>query len=355
MSNCWRVVAIIAIGLGLAGVAYSDWVSRGELPFWQLYLLPVTLAGIVFEVLGGLIVGILASILFGFLSPMAEGLRIESLLGWQLGFFFWGGLVGYLKWQARSLREINERLRQQQELREAMTDFLIHDLRSPLTNIITGLETLLVTSENQLSSDCRELLDVAMVGAHRLLTMVNSLLDLRKLEEGKFPLYIQEFEPQGAVKEAVRQVRLWAKQSGITVQTDIAEPLPKLVGDRWVVVRILVNLLSNAVKYTPIGKTVTVRVLREDSWLHFSVTDEGPGIPKEYLDHIFDRFVQVEARKSGAAIGTGLGLTFCKLAVEAHGGRIWLESDMGKGTTAHFIVPLKVSQVVTPTPAKTKA
>ncbi len=221
-----------------------------------------------------------------------------------------------------------------------MTDFLVHDLRSPLTNVISGLETLLLTAEERLTMEDREILEMALIGAHRLLTMVNSILDLRKMEDGKFPLYLREFDPRDAVEEAVRQVQLWARQNGITLKTEVAKDTPLLSADRWVLIRILVNLLSNALRYTPSGKTVAMRVFPDDSWLHFSVTDEGPGIPKEYLDRLFDRFVQIKARKAGAAIGTGLGLTFCQLAIKAHGGRIWLESELGKGTTVHFLLPL---------------
>jgi len=252
----------------------------------------------------------------------------------------WGGVLGYFQWQARSFYEVSKRLQDQEHLRDALIEFLVHDLRSPLTNIISGLETLLVSTEDNLTPEDRELIEMALIGAHRLLTMVNSILDLRKLEEGKFPLYLKEFEPREAVGEAIRQVQLWARQSNINLQVEFEPNVPeKMIADRWVLIRILVNLLSNALKYTPSSGTIKVRVFMDDGWVHFSVADQGPGIPKEYLDRIFDRFVQVEARKAGAAVGTGLGLTFCKLAVEAHGGRIWIESEVGKGTTVHFVLP----------------
>jgi len=277
--------------------------------------------------------------LFSF-SPAAKTWGTEILLGWLLGFMGWGGVLGYFQWQARSFYEVSKRLQDQEHLRDALIEFLVHDLRSPLTNIISGLETLLVSTEDNLTPEDRELIEMALIGAHRLLTMVNSILDLRKLEEGKFPLYLKEFEPREAVGEAIRQVQLWARQSNINLQVEFEPNVPeKMIADRWVLIRILVNLLSNALKYTPSSGTIKVRVFMDDGWVHFSVADQGPGIPKEYLDRIFDRFVQVEARKAGAAVGTGLGLTFCKLAVEAHGGRIWIESEVGKGTTVHFVLP----------------
>lgn len=340
-------MGVIAVVAGLLAVTFCERQWGANAPLWQLYLIPVAAAGMFAEVTGGIVAGVAASLLLGLLSPVARTWDGSALLGWQMGFVFLGGLIGYLKRQAELQREAKEQLRRQQELREALTDFLVHDLRSPLTNVISGLETLKLALQDQIAPEDAELLELALIGAQRLLTMVNSLLDLRKMEEGKFPLYLKEFVPDDAVTEAVRQVQLWAKQNGVIVRTELASDLPAMVADRWVLIRVLVNLLSNALKYTPSGKTVTVWVETRDDGVHFAVADEGPGIPKEYLDRIFDRFVQVEARKAGAAVGTGLGLTFCKMAVEAHGGRIWLESEVGKGTTVHFVLPL------TPHPAPT--
>jgi signal transduction histidine kinase len=335
-----KLVAGVLIVLALLAVGLIDAHYGFALPVWSAYLVPISVAAITFETIGGVVAGAFAGLMLFSFSPAAKTWGMEILLGWLLGFIGWGGVLGYFQWQARSFYEVSKRLQDQEHLRDALIEFLVHDLRSPLTNIISGLETLLVSTEDNLTPEDRELIEMALIGAHRLLTMVNSILDLRKLEEGKFPLYLKEFEPREAVGEAIRQVQLWARQSNINLQVEFEPNVPeKMIADRWVLIRILVNLLSNALKYTPSGGTIKVRVFMDDGWVHFSVADQGPGIPKEYLDRIFDRFVQVEARKAGAAVGTGLGLTFCKLAVEAHGGRIWIESEVGKGTTVHFVLP----------------
>ncbi len=335
-----RIAGIIAIAASLAVVGLADAFWGAAFPFWLAYFAPISVAAYVFETWGGVTIGGIAGALLVFCSPATQSWGPKFSLAWVLGFAAWGGFVGYLRWQARSFHEMTEQLRAHEHLRDALIEFLVHDLRSPLTNIISGLETLLVTTEDHLTPDDRELIELALIGAHRLLTMVNSILDLRKLEEGKFPLYLKEFEPREAVGEAVRQVQLWARQNNVTLQVQVAPEVPeKMVADRWVLIRILVNLLSNALKYTPAGGTITITVTMDGEWVHFAVADQGPGIPKEYLETIFDRFVQVEARKAGAAVGTGLGLTFCKLAVEAHSGRIWIESEVGKGTTVHFVLP----------------
>ncbi len=338
--NAKRVAigAIIVLALVTVGLWDAWWGLA--LPIWSAYLLPISVAALTFEVWGGLGAGLVAGLMLFCFSPTAKNWGTEILLAWMMGFMGWGGILGYLQWQTRSLQSVSRKLREQEHLRDALIEFLVHDLRSPLTNIISGLETLLVSTEDNLSPEDRELIELALIGAHRLLTMVNSILDLRKLEEGKFPLYLKEFDPKEAVGEAIRQVQLWACQNNINLQVEISPDLPeKMVADRWVLIRILVNLLSNALKYSPSGGEILVTVAKDEIWVHFSVKDQGPGIPKEYLDRIFDRFVQVEARKAGAAVGTGLGLTFCKLAVEAHGGRIWIESEVGKGTTVHFVLP----------------
>ncbi|MCX7642487.1 MAG: HAMP domain-containing histidine kinase [Armatimonadetes bacterium] len=341
-----KLLTGVLICLSLLAVGVWDAQLEEALPIWSVYLIPISAAAIAFETLGGIVAGGAAGLMLLWVSPTARTWGTEILFGWIIGFIGWGGILGYLQWQASSFKEVTRRLQDQEHLRDALIEFLVHDLRSPLTNIISGLETLLVSTEEDLKAEDRELIELALIGAHRLLTMVNSILDLRKLEEGKFPLYLKEFDPHEAVGEAVRQVQLWARQNSVALQVDFAPEVPhKMVADRWVLIRVLVNLLSNALKYTPNGGTISLSVVMDDGWIHFSVKDQGPGIPKEYLERIFDRFVQVEARKAGAAVGTGLGLTFCKLAVEAHGGRIWIESEVGKGTTVHFVVPLSVPQV----------
>lgn len=334
-----RLIIGLLVVFSLGAVGILDAHCNYNLPVWSAYLVPISVAAIFFEVLGGAVAGTAASLML-FSSPKVQTWGVETLLGWVIGFIGWGAVLGYLQSQARTFREVSMKLKDQEHLRDSLIEFLVHDLRSPLTNIISGLETLLVSTEDKLNVDDRELIEMALIGAHRLLTMANSILDLRKLEEGKFPLYLKAFDPREATGEAVKQVQLWARQNNVTLQVNFSTDVPeKMVADRWVLIRILVNLLSNALKYTPASGTIVISVTMDDSWVHFSVADQGPGIPKEYLDRIFDRFVQVEARKAGGAVGTGLGLTFCKLAVEAHGGRIWVESELGKGTTVHFVMP----------------
>jgi len=144
------------------------------------------------------------------------------------------------------------------------------------------------------------------------------------------------------VEQATRQVAPLAAEKQITTRKDLASDLAHLYADEEKLVRTLVNLLGNAIKFTPTGGTVTLSVHRSDpeKALLFCVTDTGEGIPAEAFERIFEKFGQVDSRKAGRTMSTGLGLTFCKMVVEAHGGRIWVESELGKGSTFSFVIPL---------------
>lgn len=222
---------------------------------------------------------------------------------------------------------------------EELMQFIIHDLRSPLTNVISGLRTLRQIRELRMDETEQELLDMALISSNRMLTLINSLLDLPRLEHRKMPVNRQEVLVERLVNDALELVALWAAQNRVQV---IFEPDPgaaTVVADPEITTRVLVNLLSNALKYSPLDSSIIVRTRpTEDGMVLFSVSDQGPGIPPEWIEKVFDKYAQVEARKKGAS--TGLGLTFCQLAVEAQGGRIWIESELGKGTTVLFTLPL---------------
>lgn len=226
---------------------------------------------------------------------------------------------------------------------EELMQFIIHDLRSPLTNILTGLQTLREMRQNRMDESEQEMLDMALISSNRMLTLINSLLDLPRLEHRKMPVQVQEVRVDELVSNSLAVVALWAAQNRVQM---VYEPDPQVytvIADPDITTRVLVNLLSNALKYSPPDSTITIRTrLSEKGMVTFSVTDQGPGIPPEWVDKVFDKYAQVEARKEGAS--TGLGLTFCQLAVEAQKGRIWIESELGKGTTVLFTLPAGKAQ-----------
>jgi len=243
----------------------------------------------------------------------------------------------------RFTKELQESYRRSQELermRDDLTNMIVHDLRTPLTSVITGLQTMEVMGE--LDETQRELLNITLVGGQTLLGMVNDLLDISKMEDGSLQIETKEIAPGDLIDTAVRQVYSLASSKNLKLVTEIAPLIPSLVADNDKLLRTLVNLLSNAIKFTPTGGKVTVAacISEDGKSLQFSVRDTGEGIPPDAFGRIFEKFGQVETRTAGRKHSTGLGLTFCKLVAEAHGGSIWVESKMGDGSTFTFTIPL---------------
>ena len=233
-------------------------------------------------------------------------------------------------------------LKELEGLRDDLTHMIVHDLRTPLTSLLTGLQT--VEYMGDLTDDQEEFLQIAIDGGQSLLGLINDLLDIGKLEDGSLQMEYAPLSPAALVEKAVGQVRMLAKQKAVTLEIDAPEDLPVFSGDNDKLRRTLVNLLGNALKFTGKDGAVTTSVhAGEDngkSSLIFSVRDTGEGIPKESFGRIFEKFGQVENRKAGRKNSTGLGLTFCKMVVEAHGGRIWVESELGVGSVFSFTIPV---------------
>ena len=165
--------------------------------------------------------------------------------------------------------------------------------------------------------------------------------DISKLEDGSLKLEYGPIEPRALAERAASQVALLTREKELTLAVEVSPDVPTFSGDEDKLRRTLVNLLGNAIKFTPTGGAVTIVARKADGADHifFSVQDTGEGIPKEAFGRIFEKFGQVESRKAGRKMSTGLGLTFCKMAVEAHGGQIWVESELGNGSQFNFTVP----------------
>ena len=233
-------------------------------------------------------------------------------------------------------------------LRDDLNGMIVHDLRTPLTSLLTGLQTLALVGT--LDEQQQEFLDIATRGGQTLLGMINDLLDVSKMEAGSIRLEPGDVIPSDIIGEALTQVAPMAKQNGLKIARHVSPDLPTLRADPELVRRALINLLGNAVKFTPRGGIVTVAAFEDaqEDAVVFAVGDTGEGIPALALQRIFDKFGQVETRKAGHKMSTGLGLTFCKLVAEAHGGRIWVESKLGKGSRFLFTIPRRSVQPVAP-------
>jgi len=238
------------------------------------------------------------------------------------------------------LRQSHERLQALERQREDLTRMVVHDLRTPLTSVIAAMQTMeMVGDLNPLQ---KEVVDIAISGSGALLSMINDLLDFEKMESSDMKLDYSALSVADLIASAVAQVAPLAEQKQLKLLQKIAADLPPFEGDEDKLRRTLVNLLGNAIKFTPPGGHVTVEAYRsqEGNSVEFSVQDNGEGIPEEAFGRIFEKFGQVESRQGGRTMSTGLGLTFCKLAIESHGGHIRVESEPGQGSTFSFTVPL---------------
>ena len=237
----------------------------------------------------------------------------------------------------RDLQDSYTRLRELESLRDSLTHMIVHDMRTPLTGIAGYLETLRTQEADRLSDDGREFLDVAMSSAQNLIEMVSSLLDISKMEHGEMRLEVSEFDLARAAEDVLAKLESLRAQRRIVLNAP-SDPV-FVSADAGLISRVIQNLVSNGLKFTSEDGEITVAVQPEDNGVRVSVSDNGPGIPEEYRERIFDKFGQVEARAQRRQYSTGLGLTFCKLAVEAHGGRIGVDSQEGKGSTFWFVLP----------------
>ncbi len=247
----------------------------------------------------------------------------------------------------KSLEEIaaqNARLEELEKIRDGLAHMIVHDMRSPLTGIHAYLELALADAQG-LSESQKEGLGRALFLSEELERMVQNLLDIGKMEAGKLEL-TREMTPLGdSIREVLQRFAVTAEMKKIDLLSLTKGNLPPAAVDRSILKRVLSNLLDNAIRYSPSGTTVSIGVdfVAEERALCISVRDNGRGLPPEYHKRIFDKFEQVKLKKEKKELAgsSGLGLTFCKMAVEAHGGRIWVESEgLEKGCTFKALFPL---------------
>jgi signal transduction histidine kinase/putative methionine-R-sulfoxide reductase with GAF domain len=235
------------------------------------------------------------------------------------------------------LRDVTEQ-RSLEQLREDLTYTMVHDLRSPLTGILGSVEFIDRSLASQLSADQQQVLDVARGNTQRMLKLVNAILDISRLESGRMPLEQAPISLPDFIADAIRAHQPLALQKGLRLESELAPHLPLAWADKGLFERVLQNLLGNAIKFTPAGGLIKVTACTDGTdrpRLLIAVTDTGPGIPADLQERIFDRFTTGRREESG----TGLGLAFCKMVVEAHRQRLWVESHPGQGATFTFTLP----------------
>ncbi len=235
-------------------------------------------------------------------------------------------------------------------MREDFSRMVVHDLRSPLTAVTTGLKMLrdIVPEDSQLKPLVQSTADTSQRAIRKLLSRVDALLDISKMESGQLTLEIEPVELATLVDSVCVELSPMAHELEVTVTSDVPDTLPLLGVDSDKVERVLQNLVDNALKFTPAEGVVSITASMTATpgaagFIRVEIHDTGPGIPDNQKSRIFDRYVQIEGRR-GARRGTGLGLTFCRMVVEAHGGAIWVEDNPGGGSVFVFTLPASTAQ-----------
>ncbi|MBB4634863.1 ATP-binding protein [Longimicrobium terrae] len=247
-----------------------------------------------------------------------------------------------------TFRDVTER-REVERMKDEFVSIVSHELRTPLTSIRGSLGLLAAGKLGEVPEKGRRMLDIAVQNTDRLVRLINDILDIERIESGRVTMEVRSTDAAELAHQAVEVMAAMAERAGIRLFA-WAERLP-LAADPDRILQVLTNLLSNAVKFSPPGGEVTVTTEAREGEVLFRVVDQGRGIPEDRLDAIFERFQQVDSSDAREKGGTGLGLAICRSIVQQHGGRIWVESEMGKGSTFLFTLPTQTPGIPAPLPA----
>ncbi|NLT23258.1 MAG: HAMP domain-containing protein [Syntrophorhabdus sp.] len=235
-----------------------------------------------------------------------------------------------------------EKLKKVDTMKSGFFATMSHELRTPLASIKQGISLLRDGAGGPIPDKQKRLFAILSEETNRLIDLVNSLLELSKMEAGMMPFTFGKENIQSLINRVVMEMTplVEAKKIHIEVDTGDEGDIPPLKLDRERILQALRNLLGNAVKFTPENGSITIEAGRRDRTVQFSIRDTGPGIPKENLETIFEKFHQSPGQAPGSMKGTGLGLAFVKHIITAHGGKVWAQSEPGEGTVFLFVLPL---------------
>jgi signal transduction histidine kinase len=250
-----------------------------------------------------------------------------------------------LKDYAAELERANQELRKIDEMKSEFVSVASHELRTPLAAIKNSVQLILQGKTGEINENQKKFLSMAERNINRLTSILNSLLDLSRIESGKIGLKFGELDLRSSIEFILSSLKPQADGKSIQLNMKIPEKLPSVYGDREKVEQILTNLVGNAIKFTSEGGEISISAKFFENegnidMVALSVKDSGIGIPEDQLDRIFEKFHQVEDSLRRSITGTGLGLAITKGLVEAHHGRIWVESEIGKGSTFTFTLPV---------------
>jgi len=237
------------------------------------------------------------------------------------------------------LKAANERLTELDRLKDEFLSTVTHELRTPLTSIRSFSE-ILHDSPDLDDSEQLHFLSIIIRESERLTRLINQVLDLTKIETGRMDWQIGDVDLGEVIEDAIASLHQLFEETNVAIEVTAPEAVPAVRGDRDQLIQLAINLLSNAQKFCPEGTGyIHVALEHDDGSLRVSVADNGPGIPPEEHEQIFEKFHQVRAGATGNPLGSGLGLAICRGIVEHLGGRIWVQSQLGEGATFYFAVP----------------
>lgn len=240
----------------------------------------------------------------------------------------------------KELEEKNEKLKRFDELKSTFVANVAHEVRNPLAVIKGVLHLITEVMGDQLTAKQNHILEMGDKTIDRLNRLVTDLLDLSKIETGKMQLNRDKVDIASLIEEILLPYDVELSKKNITLEKNISPDSGSLVADQDKISQVFINLINNAIKYTQSGGTVAINVIASENELRCEISDNGPGIPADEREKIFDKFERVTAEKQE---GTGLGLAIAKDIVDLHKGKMWVESEMGKGSTFIFTLPRGIS------------
>jgi two-component system sensor histidine kinase/response regulator len=266
-------------------------------------------------------------------NRLVLGARVRSLLK--------------LKAATDALEESARKMKELEKLRDDLMKMIVHDLKSPLTSVLATMEMLMDGDFGSLTPEQRSALGDSEGKAEDLLALIEDLLEVRRIEETALTLNLDALAPGALLTEIVHEWQHRFQQDKATATIEVADDAPVFHADRPLIKRVIGNLIQNALTHSSHAVKLSLSVRRDGEGVLFTVTDNGPGIPVEYHEIIFRKFEQVRTPHMPRVRSSGLGLAFCKLVVESHGGRIWVQSaGEGQGSAFHFSLPSRPPSTV---------
>ena len=260
-------------------------------------------------------------------NRLVLGARVRSLLK--------------LKAATDALEESLRKQRELQKMRDDLMKMIVHDLKTPLTSVLATMEMLLDGDFGAIVEEQRKAIGDAESKAEDLLALINDVLEVSRIEEAELTLDLQPIAPAALLTEIEHEWAVRFQQEGVHASVEVTDDAPVFEADKELLKRVINNLVQNAVTHSAQAVTIEFKARKDGDGVMFTIADNGPGIPPQYHEVIFRKFERVRTQGVPRTRSSGLGLAFCKMVVDAHGGRIWVQSAEGQGSAFHFTLPLK--------------